>query len=345
LTNGGVLEYFKKGYDRDEGCSEADFLRLSLQLWRATGEAVYLEKAELCLYNIFYANQFETGDFGHHAYDTRGYVTVPGPGRAWWCCTMHGLRAFRDVIDSVVTRDAKTGELNVNLWLEGRWTSGDVSFRFDRVAEFDGKPARDAFRMTFEAAPQEKLKTIFRVPDWAVGPNYNVIQDGKNVAGSGTAYKPGDETPDRKFRPINLTTEHQFKAGDAMEFQLYCLFQFMGRDGKIIAQDKIPTDASQEVAIFYGPRLMGIDAARDPMFHGEPFAENVLFLPATAKLYDAVTHDAQPESALLAGPRIPLTYKHDGFTDPGKVTLRPISELTTHSQNTFSFWSKVKRAE
>jgi len=84
-TNGGVLEYFKKDYTRDEGCSEADFVRLSLQLWRATGEAGYLNRAEHCLYNSLFAGQFATGDFGHHDFDGRGYVTVPGPGRAGWC--------------------------------------------------------------------------------------------------------------------------------------------------------------------------------------------------------------------------------------------------------------------
>ena len=54
---GGVYEYFGAGpgdakaeeQGRDEGCSEADFVRLSLQLWQATGKIEYLEKAERCI--------------------------------------------------------------------------------------------------------------------------------------------------------------------------------------------------------------------------------------------------------------------------------------------------------
>ena len=345
LTNGGVLEYFKPGYDRDEGCSEADFLRLSLQLWRATGEMVYLEKAERCLYNIFYANQFDTGDFGHHAYDGRGYVTVPGPGRAWWCCTMHGLRAFRDVIDCAVTRNPESGEVDVNLWLEGTWTSPDLKFRLERAGTFNGAQANGAFRMTFDTAPEKPLKTVFRAPYWAVGPNYLLIKDGKEAGGSGSAYKPGEETPAAKFRPINVTTENTFKSGDAIDLQLHCVFQFIGRDGKTVAYDQISAEKPQELAVFYGPWLMGVDATRDPMFHGEPFGENVIQLPLLADLYKSVLQDSAPETPLLSNPRLAFTYKHDGFTDLCNACLRPTSELTTHPQSTFSFWHKFKRIQ
>ena len=84
LIYGGVLEYFGMKYDRDEGCSQADFLRLSLQLWQATGNLDYLERAERCMLNIFYAGQFETGDFGHRRFDETGYIPALGAGRAWW---------------------------------------------------------------------------------------------------------------------------------------------------------------------------------------------------------------------------------------------------------------------
>ena len=75
---GGVLEYFgweepsvsteerrplleASGRDpRDEGCGIADWLRLSLGLHRATGKQEYLERAERCLLNHLYFNQFTT---------------------------------------------------------------------------------------------------------------------------------------------------------------------------------------------------------------------------------------------------------------------------------------------
>jgi len=119
LTNGGVLEYFKHDYNRDEGCSESDLLRLCLQLWRATGNNIWLDRAEKCLVNVFSACQFETGDFGHRCYDHWGYIATPGPGRAWWCCTMHGLRALADVADAVVT--AASDGIRVNLFFSGHY--------------------------------------------------------------------------------------------------------------------------------------------------------------------------------------------------------------------------------
>ena len=96
-------------------------------------------RAEWCLYNSFYANQFETGDFGHRCFDGRGYMPHPGAGRAWWCCTMHGLRAFRDVLDMVVTPkseypgdDGQPG-IRINLLKEGRWSANDMAVRIERI--------------------------------------------------------------------------------------------------------------------------------------------------------------------------------------------------------------------
>lgn len=83
-------------HDRDEGCSTADFLRLCLGLYRATGATKYLLTAENTLYNSLYFNQYFTGDFGHHNLHNRG----SGPSTimaAWWCCNMHGLRALQEV--------------------------------------------------------------------------------------------------------------------------------------------------------------------------------------------------------------------------------------------------------
>jgi uncharacterized protein YyaL (SSP411 family) len=47
---GGVGEKFRVSYPVDEGCSEADWLRLNLQLWRLTSESRYLEMAERLLW-------------------------------------------------------------------------------------------------------------------------------------------------------------------------------------------------------------------------------------------------------------------------------------------------------
>ncbi len=63
---GAVPEYFGGKGERDEGCSTADFMRLSFQLHRLTNEQKYLDRGEFALYNAFYFNQYFTGDFGSH---------------------------------------------------------------------------------------------------------------------------------------------------------------------------------------------------------------------------------------------------------------------------------------
>ncbi len=312
-TNGGVLEYFKKDYHRDEGCSEADFVRLSLQLWRATGEADYLNRAEHCLYNSLFAGQFATGDFGHHDFDGRGYVPMPGPGRAWWCCTMHGLRALRDVLDNVITQDGNN--ITLNLYFEGRWQGKDTAVRVERPIQQD-PAASPVFRMTIEKA----------------------------AAASGT---PGCTCTARQTEWMTGKTMGPGKAGqkdsNSIDIQPVYALRLMDRDGKFHLPGDFAMDTPKEAAIFYGPWLMGVDAAISPMFHGEPYDNNVLLLPEAKTLTQQISF-GDISSPLLAGPRVDLMYMHGGFSDPCFVSLRSVAEQSTHEQTTVSFWHQVKQA-
>jgi hypothetical protein len=309
-TNGGVLEYFKKDYKRDEGCSEADFVRLSLQLWRATGQQEYLNRAEHCLYNSFFPNQFATGDFGHHDFDGRGYITVPGPGRAWWCCTMHGLRALRDVLDNVVTQDGDN--ISLNLYFEGRWQKNDAAMRVE-WDKLSGTPGNPTFRMTIENSPDgSPLNFYARQAEWMTVRTSSVGKDAQT----------GDMVLD--IRPV------------------YAL-RLMDGTGKFHRPGEFVTDKPKPAVVFYGPWMMGIDAAFNTMFHGEPM-DNTLLFPDEKELASRVTFGG-PNTPLLSGPHIELAYMHSGFSDLGKVVLRPLSEQTSHEQTTVSYWHPVKKAE
>ncbi len=92
LITGGVPEAWTPKKRRTEGCAECDWLRLSLSLYRATGDPVYLETASNVYFNEFSMNQFATGDFGHAMLNDTGTPSIVYV-RAWWCCTLHGLRA------------------------------------------------------------------------------------------------------------------------------------------------------------------------------------------------------------------------------------------------------------
>ena len=90
---GSVLEkFYVTGFNRDEGCSEGDWLRLNLLLWADTGETKYLDMAERLLWNGMLANQWNTGGFGHRfmGVDERGaYAYLKPSQESLWCCSFH----------------------------------------------------------------------------------------------------------------------------------------------------------------------------------------------------------------------------------------------------------------
>lgn len=135
LVTGGVPEAWTPKKKRTEGCAECDWLRLNLSLWRATGNTSYLNTAEQVLFNEFSMNQFSTGDFGHAMLNedgTPGIVYV----RAWWCCTLHGLRAFPDVHRNVFR--VASGEVFYDLPIDGRVETVDFSAQATSRLAIDG---------------------------------------------------------------------------------------------------------------------------------------------------------------------------------------------------------------
>lgn len=109
LPTGGITEQTTRSDPRDEGCTEADWLRNNFRLWRLTGDDSYLDLAEAMLVNELAVNQFPNGGFGHHnailtggRFD--GYIAPGGNGNAeaYWCCSEHGPRALLEVARNAV---------------------------------------------------------------------------------------------------------------------------------------------------------------------------------------------------------------------------------------------------
>ena len=106
LPPGGVKEMLETKCVRDEGCAEADWLRLNLSLWRLTGEGRYLDAAERSLKNHFIYQQFPNGGAGHrvlHQVDGQPVAFNGLSEEAWWCCGEHWARAMADVARNAVT--------------------------------------------------------------------------------------------------------------------------------------------------------------------------------------------------------------------------------------------------
>jgi hypothetical protein len=320
--DGGVMEYFGWGdeanamslaaakaasgaFPRNEGCGLSDFVRLSLQLHGATGKVEYLDRAERCLVNAFAHNQFANGDFGSRVYFDQGIQPSPSVDRAWWCCTMHGYRAYRDVLDhAVVERD---GTLAVQLF-------EDVDYR--------GVKAGLAVRRTpgglrCEVTGAFEGVLAVRAPSWAHDPQ---------VAWNG---KPPAARPDAGF----LRLEGRFASGDQLEVALAPRLRLVTPKGEEIPLGSLGMEPVR-AALYCGPWLVVADEQIDPVFFGEPWPGNVVTL----------SRDLAPRATAEGRVRLAATYEHEGFRGSLPTELRPMGETPADEQKTIAFWLNYRRA-
>jgi hypothetical protein len=116
FPTGGVKEMLETKCNRDEGCAEADWLRLNLSLWRLTGAGRYLDAAERSLKNHFIYQQFPNGGAGHrvlHQIDGQPVAFKGLSEEAWWCCGEHWARAMVDVAHSAVAASPRCLFINL----------------------------------------------------------------------------------------------------------------------------------------------------------------------------------------------------------------------------------------
>ncbi len=315
--NGGVAEYFDKTYPRDEGCSEADFFRWCLQLFHATGKEMYLEYAERCLFNSLFPNQFETGDFGHHTFDGWGYVSAPGPGRAWWCCTMHGIRAMHDLKQYVIS-SPEPNKLQINFFLSGEYYGNKVAIRAHRQG---GENGTFYYQLEWLTVPENEQTLIIRHPVWAE--TIEIIINGKT--------EMVHEAPS----PVSI--KRVWVEGDKIVLKIQPKIRIVNTEMKEVSLEQL--SKPQKVAMFIGPWLMGVNAIENPMFHGEPYADNVILLPKTIRELKAkIQFDDELRNPLQSGPRLNLPYRHSGFSELCNVRLTPVSERSRNIEVTYSFW-------
>jgi Beta-L-arabinofuranosidase, GH127 catalytic domain/Beta-L-arabinofuranosidase, GH127 middle domain len=320
--DGAVMEYFGWGdpanatslaaakaasgtFARNEGCGLADFVRLSLQLHRATARTEYLERAERCLVNGFAHNQFANGDFGSRVFFEQGIQPSPSVDRAWWCCTMHGYRAFRDVLDhAVVERD---GTVAVQLF-------EDVEFRGTRAGL---SVRRTPSGLTVQVTSAFEGVLAVREPSWAEDPS--LAWNGKPVpAKHGGGF---------------LQIEGQFALGDRIEARLPPRLRLITAKGEEVPARELGNEPLRG-ALYCGPWLMVADEQIDPIFFGEPWTGNAVTLPR------GLVPRATPDGHLRLGVR----YEHEGFRGDLSSNLRPMGETPADEQKTIAFWLNYRRA-
>ncbi|MGA2034067.1 MAG: beta-L-arabinofuranosidase domain-containing protein [Thermoguttaceae bacterium] len=208
---GGIGEHWYTAFGIDEGCSESDWLRFNLELWRWTGQARYLDVAERLLVNQYAANQVANGGYGarHFDCDATGPVGTAGRIEEWpFCCNFHGplglyfLKSYLAAgsrqgvvvnfpIDfrATVLSDGRTWQVNVRHITVGRIANPDVGRianpSYENQTTYGSKYLSRSMQPTVEielaargAAAPTRTTLWLRVPDWARGLK---VQDSSGV--------------------------------------------------------------------------------------------------------------------------------------------------------------------
>ena len=178
LPTGGVTERFDRDCPSDEGCSEADWIRVNLLLWRATGQGAYLDRSEMALRNHVLATQFGNGGFGHHWFLALrdGQRVYAGGGisdqavESYWCCSMHVTQLLAELMQWGVLQG------DDGVWVT--WLSevaADMPLG-DGTVTVSARQV-DAFTWTVALQSQRpgEMKLRLRVPGWAK----SIVVDGK----------------------------------------------------------------------------------------------------------------------------------------------------------------------
>lgn len=289
LITGGVPEGWSPNNHRTEGCAEADWARLSLALWSATGKREHLERAERAVFNELAFNQFATGDFGHRVYTDTGFAGS-GAARAWWCCTLHGLRAFPAIHGSVF-RATKEG-LWYDLPMDGRVQTGTLMANAESSLGENG-----TVRITITATGAGPESVFIRRPQWAAATDIH-------ITGNARQYAAGDGY---------VGIEKVWTAGEVIELKYaMSLRQYQ--------------TSEERSAYFYGPWLLGAAAADNAEYFNELTVQNRLDRGKEKPLAPNRQAKRAFRVPLVATtvPYVPAEYPDQ----PGTVTLRAVSEQT-----------------
>jgi hypothetical protein len=312
---GGVPEYFGTvGISkdaRDEGCSEADFVMLSLRLWETTGETKYLEKSEHCLINHLFTNQYQTGDFGHRTIDPgMGIGIDKDVARSWWCCNFHALRALHETKEIIFTR--KDNTIHFNLFLDGEYADNELHLTAEQANNHSNQ-----FKIRVVKAGINSVLAI-RKPSWAR--QVELTFAGKKLR----TEQKGDY----------LVLDQILQTGDQIDVELDYKVKWVNNDNREIA---FPISGKMQAALFYGPYLMSVDSNFQPFFDSEPNYSNYIELQDELKF----APELAPSGSNLKNTYLVMQHIHSDMFGKYPVVMRPISESTWQPPCNIRVWFTI----
>jgi hypothetical protein len=310
MPHGAIPEMLIPEAYRDEGCSQGDWLRLNLGLWRETGKTQYLERAEHALFNEFSLNQFSTGDYGHRPFSPRGVgvaATKSGASaRAWWCCSLHGLRTFPD-IRAAAFREA--GEiLYYDLPVDARKKIGGFSVNSTSRLNTDG-----SVQLTVLESDGKIHALAPRQPKWATAVTIQLNGRPADAAELRRIWKTGDSVT-LQYRMITTMVPAE---------------QFGGQKGLVM--------------FTHGPWILAVDEASSPAFFDEPSDLNRLLAGDPGKLLLKPAPEAGPANFGVPVARFRVAYKPGGYSiQEAAAVLRALGEQTGGETTSWEMQFRVK---
>jgi len=304
LVTGGVPEQWSPANMRTEGCAEADWIRLSLALWALTEKPEYLAMAEKTIFNEFAMNQFETGDFGHRMLTPTG-IAGNHDARAWWCCSLHGLRCFPDIVSAAFR--TKPDAIYYDLPVDGRVESEGLLLSAVSSLDRDG-----SVRLVVLSGDVGDRRLEIRQPDWAA--DLEVSINGK---------RPSIGKRD-DYRRIS----HHYKPGDVISIH------YVMKTRVIAWRD------TARGALFHGPWLLGVPKSADSPYFDEPSEMNRLRVGGGPQDDVRLDHACARNSETFAVPEAEFQVKYlpGGYPcQPQEATLCPVSEQTRGASTDWEF--------
>ena len=162
---GGILAKCQLVDGRDEGCAEADWLRLNLELGRVTQKNRYWDMAERQLNNQFLQNQTATGGFGHHNIlcDKDGVRGFGGHVlESTWCCDYHGQIGFVNLRSHLLERNVAGLTCNLAQEFTAKGSAGTVQSTLSA-----GTSAGEVMRQRIKLNGMPASVVRIRQPLWA----------------------------------------------------------------------------------------------------------------------------------------------------------------------------------
>jgi hypothetical protein len=319
-SSGGVGECWYVFFHHDEGCSESDWLRFNLELWRCTGQTRFLDMAERLLLNQYAANQCANGGYGVREFDGEpsGPIGTRGDaGECNYCCSFHGPLGLY-ILKSYLAAGSDRGVfVNFPLDFVSVVKSGKRDWRVTVRTEVAAAEERD---LEVELAPADGSKSgstalWVRRPDW--------VTEAKLTDAAGATLAFSEEGG-------YLRLKRKFRSGE----RLHVAFQTAIRAEKRRFQPA-PVAAGQfsrlrEVALLDGPNLLyaapASGAGRLTLLARVDATGRLGFWPAPQGGYLTVA---------LPGFDVDLGQITKALASAQPIILRPESDLHTSRRMTF----------